>query len=667
MTAPLKHEPVSGEAAPLSPEDREALAALAARFKKAWTAAGQGDPSLAKLDAFDKAIASGALKLDGDALPEDERQSVLNLFPGWKRPIAASMAAWLGEAIADEREGMEWRRGPGGELFLAGPPQAPNLMLRVARLTDAAFEGARSVDGERLSIAGELGRLDEGVELAAKVFEELDSLESQTEFQLKRAGRLAVMSGEELARWALSEAKLFRHLHLLLSKGEKLSYDREGGLLPLGRFAASARVVQPFSESARARLAIFLGETARRVWQIRRSDVQARWLWSTQRKTLALSARLGGEGEKDEWLFFPMEQLEQFFESWAPAEALAGQVEEFSARLDSAAAERPQPARLAAAAPPPATAPVNGEVPAAAATSFALIDDVKINPGILAIRSRLVKRYATDAPDLLLPCQRQQADGARALGVLPTSGMFFDNEAELRRQLTGLLARIVDHIPGRVEPDFTLFFTFIESSMSDLVILARPATERGGQPRLDFFLWDITEDRPGPVLTAKRRAQGELYDPIGRRIKEALFHLQQTGDATHARQLIEEALAQDPSRQSALLAMCQLHLAIGNQIMARGYVQAILQVAPKNIEARLLDSRFLLDEERFEEAIRRAKSIADEDRECAEAWVIMARAKAIMGRLDEAREHLDHALALEPSNSEGSMLKATIEGMQRQH
>jgi cytochrome c-type biogenesis protein CcmH/NrfG len=100
--------------------------------------------------------------------------------------------------------------------------------------------------------------------------------------------------------------------------------------------------------------------------------------------------------------------------------------------------------------------------------------------------------------------------------------------------------------------------------------------------------------------------------------------------------------------------------------MARGYIQAMLQVAPKNIEARLLDSRFLLDEEHFEEAIKRAQSIADEDEECAEAWVIMARAKAIMGRLEEARSHLEHALALEPSNSEGSMLKATIDGMQRQ-
>ena len=58
------------------------------------------------------------------------------------------------------------------------------------------------------SIARELGRLGERVEQAARA-QELDTPENQEDFQAKRNGGLAVMTAEELSRWALGQAKEF--------------------------------------------------------------------------------------------------------------------------------------------------------------------------------------------------------------------------------------------------------------------------------------------------------------------------------------------------------------------------------------------------------------------------------------------------------------------------
>jgi len=293
----------------------------------------------------------------------------------------------------------------------------------------------------------------------------------------------------------------------------------------------------------------------------------------------------------------------------------------------------------------------------------ALFEDVSVNSAMLLIRRRMVARYGGEAPDLFLPCMRDLAEGARALAVLPTTGLFFDNADELQRGLAELVSRVSEQLPAGIEPAFYLFFTFLEARMSDLVVVVRKPLLIGSSMRFDYLLWELSEEKPGTVLSPDQLGRGEIFDPSGRRIKEAIFHLRYTGDATAARTLLEEVLESEPHRLSALLAMCQFHLAIGNQIAARGYVQAMLHVAPNHLEARLLDARFLLDEEQVEAALAAADEIAKMHPKNAEALVVMARAHAIAGRLDESRELLEKALKIEPNNHEALTLRSTLEGL----
>ena len=94
-------------------------------------------------------------------------------------------------------------------------------------------------------------------------------------------------------------------------------------------------------------------------------------------------------------------------------------------------------------------------------------------------------------------------------------------------------------------------------------------------------------------------------------------------------------------------------------------LQALLQVDPKNVEARMLDARFMLDEDRILDALKAARGIVTDHPDHVEALVILARCQAIDGQLREAAESIDRALLLEPSNPEASMLKSTLEGMER--
>jgi hypothetical protein len=654
----------------LSNEDQGRLAALAIEFESALVAESRREsdarPSFGDLD---KALRDG-FRLAWDDLSADAK-GALTPWPGHRRnAMAFAAAAWIGERARRDRpsssgaEEVRWAEQPRGQWALcglAGP--GARLCLRAWRLAADAIASHETRPGlpgggpiEPLAVADEMSGLEAKIEQARRFAGSVDAPESASAFDAKRTGGLAVMAAEELAKWAETEAESFRQAYRAAT-GQNLFYDKTDGIAPLAAFVSSCRYIQPFSNSTLARMAVFLGEAARRVWLSKNPGAKIRWRWSGQRQAPSLGACSAGGAESDrgdDWLFFPEERLRDFVDSRQSAKDLLNDIDEMASRL---ADGDPSGSKVARANKPKSTSRGGPRF-------FHLFEDVAVGPSLLDARRRLVKRYASDAPDLLIPCLHDPVDGARALCILPMSGVFFENEAELRLQLGDVAAKIPEHTPGGALPDFTLYFTFVEKAMADLVVAMRPPALAGGKMRFEFLEWDLTDERPGPPLSPEKRASATLYDPVARRIKESLFHLQHTGDATKARLLLEEALEMEPTRHSALLAMCQLHLAIGNQIMARGYVQAILQVAPDNVEARLLDARFLLDEERFDDAVARAREVVCDEPECAEAWVVMARAEAIQGRVAMASEYLDRALAIEPGNSEAAMLKTTIAGME---
>ena len=113
----------------------------------------------------------------------------------------------------------------------------------------------------------------------------------------------------------------------------------------------------------------------------------------------------------------------------------------------------------------------------------------------------------------------------------------------------------------------------------------------------------------------------------------------QTGRLDEAAERFEEVLRLNPSQREAAAHLADVHLRLGRLAVAREQFQAIAEAFPAFANNGL--GEVALREERFDEAVRRFQAVVERVPTATAVHYSLAMAYRGLGRLDDARRHLD--------------------------
>ena len=113
----------------------------------------------------------------------------------------------------------------------------------------------------------------------------------------------------------------------------------------------------------------------------------------------------------------------------------------------------------------------------------------------------------------------------------------------------------------------------------------------------------------------------------------------QTGRLDEAAERFEEVLRLNPSQREAAAHLADVHLRLGRLAVAREQFQAIADAFPAFANNGL--GEVALREERFDEAVRRFQAVLERIPTATAVHYSLAMAYRGLGRLDDARRHLD--------------------------
>lgn len=529
-------------------------------------------------------------------------------------------------------------------------------------------------------VAAFVAALPQAMEDACRGMVELDTPEVTEGFH-DEFRAVMQMVDDELDRWAAEQASQFRDLWRLRTE-TSLFYDLSG-IEALDQIIPSEHYLQTYSQAMLRKMACFLGECARRTWAVN-DGVEFGWLWVDAHESLAL-VRVDRGDERSgpsahNTIFFPFEELMARMDAnQVVQQSLVEAVRDFHKRLgeiynladerrtrDSTDDSRSSLADLATS--DGSTTSDGSDSINSAMTGveekpgpWRLSQDLVVNSSVFVLRRQAAPASAgANVPDLVIPCMNDLTQGARPLAIVPVEGIQFETEDELAAMLTEVAERVDQELAqNKLSAHLYIYFSRTPTGSGDLMVTIEPPTLVGGSRRLTWFQWPNDCRRPiGPLQPEHRRVL-EHFKPVLARVRRALNLLRFSGDAGEARRLLEECLALDEKNPVVLMAMCSLHLAIGNQITARGFVQQLLEYDPSNVEARLLDARFLLDEGLQDKALETVQTILQRS-EHPEALLIRARVRAGRGEVTEALADVERARQLDPQNEEAELLQQLL-------
>jgi len=527
-------------------------------------------------------------------------------------------------------------------------------------------------DVQRLVAATRAGMIIHDTHEAAEIFHE--------EFT-----HLADLEQDELDAWASQQSAKFRALWKE-RRGENLLFDASG-IERLDGFVPGERYLQTLSRAMQYAMACFLGESARRLWR-QRARRTSSWAWLEAHESLGLilhEPELSGDDAPLQPppvpapvapVFLPLEEIAAIQrvpggEAHSLLHAVEGLIKRAEA-LRTATTERnpvvdddsetsggTHDSRVGSNETDQLGG-VDTGVSENDISPWRLSEDLTINGSVFQLRRRGMAASGGSGEgglDLVVPCMADLSRGSMPLALVPVEGLTAASAEEMEAQL-GEVADRVDAELGRnnLRASLYVFFSYNPAAKGDAVVVAQPPVLVGGRRRFTWFWWPASAQRPQGPLTPDMLRKIGLFDPVLVRVRQALHHLQVTGNATEARRLLEEAVDLNPENPTVLMAMCSLHLAIGNQITARGYVQQLLNYHPEHVEGLLLDARFLLDEGMTDRAEKRVNEVVALHPAHPEAYLVRARIRAGRGDNKEALRDVEHARDLDPGNEEAELL-----------
>ncbi|MGQ9675430.1 MAG: tetratricopeptide repeat protein [Chloroflexota bacterium] len=197
---------------------------------------------------------------------------------------------------------------------------------------------------------------------------------------------------------------------------------------------------------------------------------------------------------------------------------------------------------------------------------------------------------------------------------------------------------------GRVGSDETRAYAAMALAELEPGVLEQPITV-------------VRKDRPIKVRIRRIAVVGGRQSPyspeIGRLLDQAL-EAQRKGLEEKAEQLYQQVLAKNPKVREALGNLGALYLKQGNERKGVEYLRKALEADPMYVTARVNLSTVALADGRLEEAKRWLDPLADVDEfqtdELVRYLVATARLALVEGRYEDAENHVNMALKLDPDN-----------------
>jgi tetratricopeptide (TPR) repeat protein len=587
------------------------------------------------------------------------------------------LTALIGHGVAEKYNG-EWleQSNPTGVWLIgihdARSPQKrkkqPVVKVRVQQIAaDLLEEGTADV----LDIPGLFSALD--AEIQARLSDGGTAEEDETQ-EYNWIDQLDQVDLHSVEARVEEQSEAFRSFWKTKTK-QNLLYDLKDGVEQIHTWCLTQRYLYPMNEESIQQVAAFAGQSALRYWSTQRfPNYSLDWQWLESHREVGIVISNESPSSEDDAdnpdqqsevtpvVFFPKDELLNFLETSEFPKSLVQVIEEFPEVVEQHFDPYKIPTNkfstddLEEAIDQAEGAGRDQKIPLEV---WKLGPRMSLSSAVFEMRRQNLASSSGSPGDLLVPCQANLADGAMPVGVVPIEGLFFDNEDEIAEMVESAISQIEKELAvNKIQASLYVFFIHTGSELGDLVLLLEPSQLVGGSRKINYFTWNADHPlvKPRGPLDEEARKRLRLVDPITVRVRQALFHLRHTGDATRSRELLEEALELNENHVTALMTMCSLHLAIGNQITARGYIQRILKVEPDNFEARVLDARFLLEEGQTEEARVSVTELLEKSPDHADLYLVRARIHASDGNLDWAIEDVEKSRSLDPTNQEAEML-----------
>ena len=137
--------------------------------------------------------------------------------------------------------------------------------------------------------------------------------------------------------------------------------------------------------------------------------------------------------------------------------------------------------------------------------------------------------------------------------------------------------------------------------------------------------------------------------------------LQYTGRIPEALQACATGLAYEPNHPCAWSRRAQLEELLARYGEAEQSSRRAIELDSSDIQARLVLSRSLLQQQRPMDALEEFSKINDACKGNAQAWLGIAAVHESLGRLDDATKALSHALEIEPAATGSWFMLAMLE------
>jgi tetratricopeptide (TPR) repeat protein len=237
------------------------------------------------------------------------------------------------------------------------------------------------------------------------------------------------------------------------------------------------------------------------------------------------------------------------------------------------------------------------------------------------------------------------------------------------------LDRIESIAPDDWLPHRMRGFAFAHSGrLEDAVAAYRRAIELGGDPTATYPGWVAALTKLGRSEGAERAAREGLskaprHGPLLVMLAELRL---KGGDTTEAEALLKQALAADDRDLAALRALARLTWDSGRAAEALTHAKRLVQLDPLDVGARVLLAQHELGASRpgnaiqpLTEAAAAEPANAEVARLLALAWIRAGNEHARERRLDEAIEHYERALAIDPLSEEARTNRARVTDYRR--